>query len=188
MFKKWFCHSLTLLILSACAQKLPLKEPHLMDSDVLVTEELRAGRYAEVYFSAQPQLKDWKALKDKGFNHVINLRTSGEYEHQEHLEEVEKQALNYTQVPMAKNERLTPRTLGLVTQALKEARKQDGKVLIHCGTQQRAAYWAGTHFYWDHGYSESEALSAAQALGLSSREWEGRLKEFMERYKKPSQI
>jgi protein tyrosine phosphatase (PTP) superfamily phosphohydrolase (DUF442 family) len=170
--------SLFLFASVGCQHHPALREAHLVESKAQVGHNLSASRFSDIYFAAQPGDLDWEKLKSQGFRHVVNLRESSEYDEGKERQLVEDSQLNYTQIPITKTETLTPKTVNLVTQAVMQYREQ-GKTLIHCGTQQRAAYWAGAHFYLDHNYSPEEAMAMARALGLTHKELSEKLQSFI---------
>jgi len=183
MKRFWF---LTLvLFLSACSHTGTYKHSGSIhvEKSVAIGENLRANRYSDIYFAPQPSEKDWEKLKAQGFTHVINLRSDEEYDEQKEKSKMESLKLNYTQVPIRANEELTKSTVDLVTQSVMAHRKK-GKTLIHCLTGQRAAFWAGAHFYQDHNQSADEALQTAHDLGLNNPHLVKTLKNFFSENKK----
>lgn len=184
MFRKLMSFVL-FLTFAACAytgSKMPTRAMQVQKS-VSIGENLMANQYSDIYFSSQPSDKDWEKLKSQGFTHVINLRTSDEYDEKNEKNRVESLKINYTQVPIKRGEKLTQSTVDSVTQSVMTHRKK-GKTLIHCATGQRSAFWAGAHFYQDHNQSAEEALQTARDLGLSHPKLTENLKSYFKENEK----
>ncbi len=174
-----------ILSLGACSlsgSKMPSRSEQVQKS-VLIGENLEVSQYSNIYFAPQPSEKDWVKLKSQGFIHIINLRASDEYDEKKERSQVESLKLNYTQVPIKSDEKLTKGTVNLVTQAVMAHRKK-GKTLIHCSSGQRAAFWAGAHFYQDHNQSAEEGLQTARDLGLSQPKLTNNLNSFFNENKR----
>lgn len=151
------------LFISACTHS-----GQKLNQDVVLTPSLTAQKYTNIYFSAQPHLEDFQALRSKGFATIINLRQSKEdsYSEADERKVAERAQFNYVHIPMSGKEPLTDEIISKVTKAVVDHRSK-GKVLIHCSTGNRAALWGGGHFYKDHGYSKEDSMKVAKQLGLN---------------------
>lgn len=148
------------------------------ESSVDLGTSFKPHRFEEIYFSGQPAEGDWKLLKEKGFNAVINLRTAAEYGEVSERNAVLAEGLVYVSVPMDREQPIEKALVDAVTKAVKDNRGR-GKILVHCSSGNRAALWAGAHFYLDHGLSKADAGKMAQTLGLSQESAKTKLEEFL---------
>jgi len=139
-----------------------------VDEDVTLYDGLKAQKYSNIYFSGQPDLKKFSALKAQGFATVINLRQKDEGKYKEGTEKaaVESTDLKYINIPTKGSAPLTDEHVSKITKAIVDNRS-NGKVLVHCSSGNRAAMWAGAHFFRDHGFSKKEARRIAKKLGLN---------------------
>ena len=170
-------------IVAGCAQTSVSKNDSLHESNVVISGDLKGSRYSDIYFSGQPSNEDWKKLKDQGFTHVINMRQEKEHDESAEQKMLEDLGITYTHVPMDASQDLRASQVELVTSAVKAHRKK-GKTLIHCGSGNRVGYWAGAHFYLDHGYSKEDSLDMAQKMGMTSPRLMTKLKTFMDSEKR----
>lgn len=168
------------LLIQACASPSQNTDAILSESNIPITKTLRAGRYSNIYFSGQPQKSEWQHLKDEGFTHIINFRESSEYDEASERKKVEALGMHYTQLPMSPQSKLTKQKIAAVTRSVMNHRDK-GKTLIHCGSGNRVAYWAGAHFYLDHKYSKEKSLKLAKEMGLTSEKFQQKLLEFIEK-------
>jgi uncharacterized protein (TIGR01244 family) len=147
-------------------------------TDVKITDKLYANKFADIYFTAQPSEQDLMALKKIGVKTIVNLRKNIEKDYKESNEEnlVKKLNLTYVHIPVDLKLLSQPVKIDQITYAIMEHRKK-GPVLIHCSSGNRSAYWAGIHFFKDHGYSRKNSYKTAVALGLDDEEVGKTLKE-----------
>ncbi len=144
-----------------------LEKSKLMDSSVKIGDSLTASRYADLYFSGQPSLKDFKKLKEQGFASIINLQPKSEFDEGPQVKLIKSLGLNYKNVPFKSGADLTTELMNKITKTVVSLRPQ-GKVLIHCRSGNRVGIWLAGHFYKDHKYSKEKALATAKNLGLTS--------------------
>jgi uncharacterized protein (TIGR01244 family) len=172
-FILWF---LPLILITSCSHSTetsPNKiehdsHKHPIEQNLKIGHNLKAHRYSNLYFSAQPSTKDWASLKEQGFKTVINLREPNEENYDEKIEKkiLKRQGITYINIPTPKKNPVTDRFIDDVTTAVKKNRP-NGKVLIHCSSGNRVGMWLGGHFHKDHGLSKKESLELAQKLGLN---------------------
>ena len=166
----------------ACAHKLTKSEAlKKVEENVEILPELKGAKYSNIYFSGQPPLKNMAELKLKGFSTVINLRQEKEnvYFASEEEKAVKEAGLSYVHAPMKGSEPLSDTKLKEITEAV-VAHRKEGKILVHCSSGNRAALWAGGHFFSDHGSSKEEAFEIAKRLGLTNRSLQKNLKNYLE--------
>ena len=130
---------------------------------------LNATKYMSLYFSGQPSQENYAQLKKAGFSTIISLREDGEkaYNADDQRTAAEKSELTYVHIPMSGSEMLSDEMVQKITSSVVQYRRS-GKILVHCGSGNRAALWAGGHFFRDHQFSSDEAINMAKKLGLTS--------------------
>ncbi len=165
--------------LSGCAFNGSKDEKTLHESNIVLTDDLRASRYSNIYFSGQPQKNSWSELKSQGFTHVINLRGDDEYDEKSERQALAKLGVEYTQIPIKAQQPLTKAKVKAVTQAVK-AHRAKGQTLVHCSSGNRAALWAGAHFYLDHAYSKAQSIQLAKDMGMTHPKLREKLASFIE--------
>ena len=163
-------HFLTYSLLSALlifSKPLMAKET-ITPSDANIGKNMKAKQYSDIYFSGQPDLNDLKELRRQGFSTIINLRTAGELNLKEQQQASKTEGLNYYHLPFSPDQTLDDAYIESVTKAVTSHRKE-GKVLIHCGSGNRAGMWAGAHFFKDHKFNKSDAVKMSEALGIGNQ-------------------
>ena len=173
--KKLFAILFSLILIGCTEDK---KETKVNSHEVI--PGFKATQYMDIYFAGQPTDENFAELKKAGFASVINLRqaTEGSYTEAKEKEAVEKASLIYTHIPMSGSEELTDELISKITSAIMKNRKL-GKTLVHCGSGNRAAYWAGGHFFKDHKFSKEESMSVAKSLGLTSSKLTDKLEDYL---------
>jgi len=166
--------ALFFLILSACAS-----QSKTLDEKVVIGEKLSASRYSNLYFSAQPTMKDFETLKGQGFAAVVNLRSKSEFNESEEAEKMKSLGMDYEHVAFAKEAELSDSLINEITEVVVKFRPK-GKVLVHCSTGNRVGVWLGGHFYKDHKYSKKMAKKTAKRLGLNDKKAMTKLDRYLE--------
>ena len=175
----FFSFSLSFAV-SCTSKKDPESVTKTKTKTVKIATDLRASQYMTIYFSGQPTEENFLELKKSGFTTVINLREDGEGAYSERAERdaVNAAELNYFHIPMNANAQLDDPIIQKITAKVRENRKS-GKILVHCGSGNRAALWAGGHFFRDHKFKAHEAMSIAKSLGLTSPKLQENLEEYL---------
>ncbi len=137
-----------------------------MDSKIMIGHDLKASRVKNRYFSKQPSITDYQKLKDQGFETVINLRDPSEHEEAFEKTNVEKVGMKYINIPFPKDLKLTKDYVAKVHKRVKD-HEDNGKILIHCSTGNRASMWLGAEFHEYEGYTEEESLKMSKQMGLN---------------------
>lgn len=137
-----------------------------MDSKIMIGHDLKASRVKNRYFSKQPSITDYQKLKDQGFETVINLRDPSEHEESLEKTNVEKVGMKYINIPFPKDLKLTKEYVAKVHKRVKD-HEDNGKILIHCSTGNRASMWLGAEFHEYEGYTEEESLKMSKQMGLN---------------------
>jgi len=167
---------LSVLFLFSCShhEKLP------KESNVQVVKELKGNRWANLYFSGQPNQAEIKELKAAGFATVINLRQKKEKKYNESWESalVRSEGLNYYNVPVSMKTEINDEFIDSITSKVGKHRKE-GKVLIHCSSGNRVALWLGAHFKKDHGFSNELSFELAKELGLTKEDVQDKLRAYL---------
>jgi len=133
---------------------------------------------ADLITGGQPSMADLKALKAQGVTMVINLRAPGEVtKHDDpavaakfNFDEaalVRSLGMTYMSLPIASADDLTTQSAELLDAALGGA---DGKVLLHCGSGNRAGALMALRAYHISGMAPEAALEAGKAAGLTKLE------------------
>lgn len=135
--------------------------------DLTIGKSLKSNRYANLYFSGQPQPGDFPDLKEQGFSTVINLRAGTEYDEGKEEVLVENLGMTYYNIPFSGGSELDDGFIEAVTQKIMKHRGE-GKVLVHCSSGNRVGIYLGGHFYKDHKYSREESVEVAKKLGLTN--------------------
>ncbi|NRA65665.1 MAG: hypothetical protein HRU19_14345 [Pseudobacteriovorax sp.] len=146
------------------------QEKNHIEQQITIGKNLKASRYAEIYFSPQPSDEDILELKAQGFTKIINLRRSeeGDYKESSERKAASRAGLAYTHIPTNPKIPITDEFIDKVTSVVKKHRGS-GKILIHCSSGNRAGMWAGGHFHKDHNVSKQESLNLAKRLGLTKK-------------------
>lgn len=168
---------LFVFLVAACSHN---SQPQGSSADkVELTSNLKGTRYSNIYFAGQPSDEDWKALKEQGFVHVVNLRSKSEIDEPAEKKMVEEAGLTYINLPVEVKKGLDKEIVQTVGKTVK-SNAEEGKVLVHCGSGNRAAYWAGAHFYLDHGFAKEKAMGLAYELGMKSELLHKKLSDFID--------
>lgn len=115
----------------------------------------------------QPSPAELEAVRDAGFETVINLRRPGERGTQGEAERVGELGMRYVSIPVAGADGLTEENARALAAALALA---SGPVLVHCGSSNRVgALFALKAFHLD-GASPEQALEIGRAAGLTRLE------------------
>ena len=138
-----------------------------VDRNMTIGVSLRAHRFSQVYFAGQPSMEDFKALKEQGFVHVINLRTAEEYDETAERQMMQELDMAYDHVPFSMNQGITQDLLSKMEKAV-DAHQDKGKVLIHCGSGMRVAFWLGAHLHTVRKQSKPVSMLLAGFLGLEN--------------------
>lgn len=163
------------ILLTSCASI-----PENLKKELVIGDHLNARNYNSIYFSSQPTTKDLNKLANQGFKTIINLRHTDEYNELEEKETSKKLGLKYINIPFPKDLILKNSYIEKVTKAVMK-NKKGGKLLIHCSSGNRAAIWAGGHFYKDHGLNKKESYKMALKLGLTKDKAKKKLNIYFER-------
>jgi uncharacterized protein (TIGR01244 family) len=122
----------------------------------------------EITIGGQPHTADIKALKERGFQTVINLRAPDEknlLEDEKRL--VEESGMDYASIPV------TPQLLDEAAVhrfATSVAPKSSQPVYVHCGSGGRAGLLALLHLAIDNGWTVEQALQEGEKHGISPSE------------------
>lgn len=149
-------------------------------STEFIGKDLEAKKYSNIYFSAQPTNMDFQALKQQGFQAVINLREPSEYDESEEKKLVKSSGMTYKNIPFSSSSVLNDEFIDEVTRVVSTQRKK-GKVLVHCSSGNRVGIWAGGHFYKDHSYSKVKSLRMAKKLGAEKAESLKKVSKYVEK-------
>ena len=145
---------------------------------VQLTDDLSGSHFKDIYFSMQPAMNDFDALKKQGFTHVINLRDPSEHDEQAEQDKLKTLGIHYTNIPFKSTAELSDAYIASVTQAVMAHRKE-GKTLVHCSSGNRVAVWVGGHFYKDHQFSKEASVQTAETAGLTKAPAKAKLQAYL---------
>ncbi|MFT6069321.1 MAG: protein tyrosine phosphatase (PTP) superfamily phosphohydrolase (DUF442 family) [Bacteriovoracaceae bacterium] len=162
----------------SCAQHEPKNMPN--ESNVEIVEGLIGNRWANIYFSSQPNTEQMKRLKKSGFASVVNLRQKSEkgYNESREAKVLQNEGLHYYNIPLTMKTELNDEFIDSITSKVVKHRAE-GKVLIHCSSGNRVALWLGAHFKKDHSFTDELSLNLSKSLGLTNTEAQERLETYL---------
>lgn len=136
-------------------------------------------RVGDVYLASQPSPADYRELKERGVQTVINLRNSAEEPGIDAASISKDLGLSYVNPAFSSPEQLGDRQFDETRAALNKAQ---GPVLLHCGTANRVgAMW----LVWrvlDGGKDYQTALMEAKQIGLRSEKFEAKSADYIVRH------
>lgn len=115
----------------------------------------------------QPSKSDFEHLRDNGYTTIINMRGEGEFDGFNEPELVEEMGMSYISIPIASSDDMSMENILKLDSALKAA---DGRVLLHCGSGNRAGAMIALKAFRLEGMSEDEAMALGIAAGMTSLE------------------
>lgn len=158
---------------------LPLIQCASMNSKTEAHSEFNKGRfvpggtdyieYHGIYFTGQPTKEEFKVAKEQGLEVVINLRTKHEIKARKENDEQYVKSLNmdYYNFPIDARTEIDGAMMAKIeTTVMKHHPKQ--KIIVYCGSGQRAAAWFAHHVFVRHRDSKEKALNMAEQAGLTS--------------------
>ena len=137
----------------------------------------------KVFLSGQPSDTDLQAFKnEEKVTVVLNIRGAKEMKQAKLSQAKAAKDLGLTYYNIAFSERGTPnpKNIAEIEKIFMKHHKKGEKVLVHCGSGQRAAAWFGTHFRISHKSSPDKALSVAEKYGLKKHALKKKLKAYLD--------
>ncbi len=119
--------------------------------------------------AGQPAASDWAPLAAQGIKTVINLRPEGEMQGRDEAAEVRAAGMRYIEIPVANADAVNADNARKLHEALGAA-YQDGPVLLHCASANRAGGLLALAMVTEHGMSLEEALAIGRKAGMKSTE------------------
>ncbi|MEM9532629.1 MAG: sulfur transferase domain-containing protein [Pseudomonadota bacterium] len=135
-----------------------------------------SGRWNEVYIAGQPAPADLVAAREAGVTVVINTRGPAELDWDESAA-AEQAGLIYHNVPLSRGGN-DAQAYARISELI--AAHEGQKVLVHCGSGNRAAGWLATHLVEHDGQKVSDALATARGAGLTSDALAKRVQTYLE--------
>ncbi len=108
--------------------------------------------------SGQPSEEQLKALSEKGYTTIINLRPEGEFDGFDESAAVASLGMNYVSIPVQKTQSITAEDAQALHAALEGA---SGPVLLHCASGGRATGLFAIEQYLMAGASREQAVEIA---------------------------
>lgn len=164
---------------NAVAQ-LPSKAPEPQD-EVELELPHQAEPYHGLVTSGQPTTEQFGKLKAAGYTTVVNLRAEDEPGYRDERDAATRDQMLYTHIPIKGPEDLTRENVQKLADTMNAKMAKEGKVLMHCGSGNRAGAMVALKAAWVDGRSAEDSLKLGKAAGLS--EFEPQVKQLLE--KKP---
>jgi uncharacterized protein (TIGR01244 family) len=120
-----------------------------------------------VLTGGQPTDEQFAALREAGFQTVINLRMPDERGTKGEPEKIAELGMRYVSIPVDGKAGLNEENAAALAAALDEA---DRPVLVHCGSGNRVGALLAVKAFWLDGASAEEALEIGLAGGVTRLE------------------
>ncbi len=160
--------SLTLIglsLLPAHAEEQPAKHVIDLKSEAAIGNMSQViSLHGAIHMTGQPDQATLAALKDSGFDVVLNIRGKGELDFDEQAI-VEGKGLAYYNVPLLKDGKIQDSAVTEIHDILKQNKGK--KILFHCSSGNRVASWLGAHLARDLAYTSEQAISYAKQAGMT---------------------
>lgn len=137
------------------------------------------SEYQRLYFSGQPEISQFKDVKNHGIGVVVNMRDPNENPSLIAQEAKILNELNLTYYNIPVSGSFEAKGIARLEAVLAKHHEKE-KILIHCGSGQRATAFFAIHMIQKHNKSTKEALNLAKSLGLSSGHWEKAAKDYVD--------
>ena len=132
-----------------------------------------------LFLAGQPTQADISVIKEQGIKLVITLRQDGEIDWDE-AAAVQGAGIDFLAIPFRSPESLTDALFDKVRRLLRDVDKKP--TLLHCGSANRVgAVWL-THRVLDQGVPLETAIGEAKTVGLRSREYEARARDYIKKH------
>jgi uncharacterized protein (TIGR01244 family) len=112
----------------------------------------------------QPSDEALARAKAEGYSTVISLRTEGEPGSEGEAERVRELGMRYVSMPVGGPDDLTEDKARALEEALQ---RDDGPVLLHCGSGNRAGSLVALHAFNVEGASIDEAMERGREAGMT---------------------
>lgn len=155
-----------------------------------INEPLTVGNLKEnptlghVTYSSQPDQETIPMLKEKGYDLVLSVKFDDEDVGFDEQQLVEGSGMEFRRVSFYKgsyNDRpraVDANSIEEISKILRATAANGQKVLLHCGSGQRAAGALAGSLVIDHGYSTEDAMKVAGDAGLTSQNVTAALSEY----------
>jgi len=140
--------------------------------------KLKAHKFGDIYFAAQPGAEDFAEFKELGVTTVIDLRDEGENRGLDEAAVLSDLKIEYHNPGFKSAPTLTDPIFRRVRDLM--ANKDNQPLLVHCASANRVgAVWLA-HRVLDHGVPYDKALEEAKAIGMKPEAYEARVKEYID--------
>jgi uncharacterized protein (TIGR01244 family) len=153
----------------AVAEKLHPEMQQDKHHDTQMLLDMKNPRHAAggVTTGGQPSESDFEHFKENGYSTIINLRGEAEFDGFNEVELVETLGMEYISIPIVSEADFNIENIIKLDHALKAA---DGKVLLHCGSGNRAGAILALKAFHVDGMSVDDAMALGLATGMTSLE------------------
>lgn len=183
--------SLAAALVAGCAQKAPAtsppSDPPPAGRDAGSIDKLTPGKCGTIerlhavggiLLASQPGPDDFAQARRQGVKTILNLRHAGEITDFDERQVVEDQGLTYISLPWNGPAELTD---AIFDQARAQLKDSPRPLLMHCASANRVgAVWL-PYRVLDAGLSWDEALAEARLVGLRSRDFEDKARDYIRR-------
>jgi protein tyrosine phosphatase (PTP) superfamily phosphohydrolase (DUF442 family) len=148
-----------------------------------LTQSYPTKKYKHMHFGGTPKIEDLKKAKADGLIEVV-IDVRGPSEVQDtYRGEVEALGLEYFHVPLMAEGKIDPRA----AQKLEDLHKKthSKKQLLHCASGNRAAAWFASHLVVKDKFSLDDAFKVARNLGLTKKDLETAVTEYVKTTQTP---
>ena len=173
MTGRWLAAALLILGVACSEQRIELADvegPFTWGSLENVTH------LKHLWFSGQPNDAALEAAREHGVVAVINLRDPSEFGWDE-AGAVEALGMSYYNVPVRGDAPFERAAFARIYEIVRE--HDDGQVLVHCSSSNRAGAWLAAHMVEDHGQSFEEGLAIGRRAGLTKEPLVEKLRDYL---------
>ncbi len=139
-------------------------------AEEVLTLPNEAKPYHGLVTAGQPTNEQFLKLKAAGYTAVINLRAADEPGYWDEKETATRNGILYTHIPVTGPDDLTRENVRLMADTMEQPMAKNGKVLLHCGSGNRAGAFVALKAGWLDGRSVDDAIELGQDAGLGSLE------------------
>jgi uncharacterized protein (TIGR01244 family) len=168
----------SLLLLGACATKVPPAVAGAPLEPVAIGSLAKAHRAQQIYLAGQPSAEDLAAAKQLGIRTVLNLRKPSETPEVVEAKLVSDLGMHYVNVPWQGASELTDEVFDRARAAIAGAERP---LLVHCASANRVgAVWI-PYRVLDEGVELEVAVAEAKSIGLKTAEFESKARAYIAR-------
>lgn len=140
-------------------------------------EDTNVLQYERFYIAGQPDEVALQEADQNGVSVVISLRSESELDWDEKAVS-ESMGQAFYQVPVnSRSDNLAPGPFDQITEIV--AANPDAKIMVHCGSGNRAAAWLAVYLSEEEGMAPDEAIAVARENGLTNKGLEDKVRTYL---------